>query len=297
MTRIRHYLTLTGLLAASSIAAAQQNTAGNSDEADAEIRRYAVEFIIFRYAEPVSVGTEVFVPEVIEVPPDVPEGFVLDDIGNLVPAPTEDSGDVSNEEPVLTDAELLEDPLAPVFELVITPDEELELGNYWDAFERLDVYEPLLHGGWTQTALGEDAVMPVDIREFGVVPDELSGEFTLYLSRYLHLVVDLEMLAPDDEQPVSGNTRVEAAPGASYADVRRESFTAYAADRPVLYAPLSYRIQEDRIFRSDEVRYYDHPKFGVIAKVVRVEEQETGDEEFPDDTEFLLPPASSTGGP
>ncbi|MDX1507785.1 MAG: CsiV family protein [Woeseiaceae bacterium] len=299
MTRLRHYLGLACLLTAGGSALAQQSPARSAADDIPEIRRYAVEFIVFRYAEPVAVGTEVFVPDIIEVPPDVPEGFVLDDHGNLVPAPAADADERSDEQTVLTDAELLEDPLEPVFELVITPDEDLELGNYWDAFRRLDVYEPLLHGGWTQTALEEDAVVPVDIREFGVVPDGLSGEFTLYLSRFLHLVVDLELLAPDEEQPVSGNAVATRAPQRRYADAHSGEFTAYRDDRDnreVLYAPLKYRIREDRIFRSDEVRYYDHPKFGVIAKIVRVEEEQPAGDEFPDDTEFLLPPASSTGG-
>lgn len=296
MIRIRHYLALTGLLAAGSIANAQQSSVDAAAEEVPEIRRYSVEFIVFRYAEPVSVGTEVFIPEIIEVPPEVPEGFILDDNGNLVPAPDEDLAE-PDEEPLLTDAELLEDPLAPVFEMVVTPDDELKLGNYWDAFRRLDVYEPLVHGGWTQTALEEDAVIPVDIREFGVIPDGLSGEFTLYLSRFLHLVVDLELLAPDDEQPVSGNTVYEIAPEATVSDIASGDFTVYPVDRRVQYAPLTYKIEEDRIFRSDEVRYYDHPKFGVIAKIVRVEEEQSDDDDIPDDTEFLLPPEPSTGGP
>ncbi len=35
--------------------------------------------------------------------------------------------------------------------------------------------------------------------------------------------------------------------------------------------PVYYRISEDRILRNGEVRYYDHPKFGLLAKVTRVE--------------------------
>ena len=274
MTRFRQYLALACLTATGSIASAQQDPTAAAEEETPEIRRYSVEFIIFRYAEPVSVGTEVFIPDIIEPPPEVPEGFMLDENGNLVPAAPPGFDGEPEEEPLLTDAEVLDDPLAPVFEVVFTPDDQLTLGNYWDAFRRLDVYEPLLHGGWTQTALGEDAVMPIDLREFGILPDGLTGEFTLYLSRFLHLVVDLELLAPRDEQPYQ------------YPGSEEES----------LYAPLVYRIEENRIFRSEEVRYYDHPKFGVIAKIVRVEDEAPDDDDIPDDTEFLLPPEPSTGG-
>jgi hypothetical protein len=45
----------------------------------------------------------------------------------------------------------------------------------------------------------------------------------------------------------------------------------------MLPAPVRYRIFEDRIFKSGDLRYFDHPKFGVLAKITRVEEP--GDEE------------------
>jgi hypothetical protein len=38
--------------------------------------------------------------------------------------------------------------------------------------------------------------------------------------------------------------------------------------------------------KNGDIRYFDHPKFGVIAKITRVEETE---EEIIDDTEDLLP--------
>jgi hypothetical protein len=45
--------------------------------------------------------------------------------------------------------------------------------------------------------------------------------------------------------------------------------------------PVYYRIQENRILKNGELRYFDHPKFGVLAKVTRVEEEEeTGDTEL-----------------
>jgi hypothetical protein len=49
-----------------------------------------------------------------------------------------------------------------------------------------------------------------------------------------------------------------------------------------------YRIREDRIVRNNEVRYYDHPKFGVIARITRIEEESPEDV---DTTNDLLPGA------
>lgn len=39
-------------------------------------------------------------------------------------------------------------------------------------------------------------------------------------------------------------------------------------------APVYYRIREDRIVRNGELRYYDHPRFGAVAKITRID---TGD--------------------
>jgi hypothetical protein len=54
----------------------------------------------------------------------------------------------------------------------------------------------------------------------------------------------------------------------------------------LLPPPIRYRISEDRIMKNGDIRYFDHPKFGMIAKITRVEEAE---EEIIDDTEDLLP--------
>ena len=49
------------------------------------------------------------------------------------------------------------------------------------------------------------------------------------------------------------------------------------------HPPVYFRIQENRILRNGELRYFDHPKFGVVAKVTRVEQSEEDE-----DVETLL---------
>jgi hypothetical protein len=49
-------------------------------------------------------------------------------------------------------------------------------------------------------------------------------------------------------------------------------------------APIKYSIFEDRIFRNGELRFYDHPRFGVLARITRFEEEELETDEM-----FLLP--------
>jgi hypothetical protein len=68
-----------------------------------------------------------------------------------------------------------------------------------------------------------------------------------------------------------------------------QSRAAFSFDPQFITPSTFYRIQEDRIVRNGELRYYDHPKFGVIAKITRIEEEEP--EVDLDTTNDLLPGA------
>jgi hypothetical protein len=291
MQRLSLLLVLSALSAASAAQVPLLDSELLEEEVP-EIRRYTVEIIIFSYAENVSVGSEVFLPDVIEIiEPDPllaidPDGE-RDNEEEAVPTFTDltpiddDDGEEQEEEETL-------------FEMVLLTEEELTMTNKLDHLDELDAYEPLLHVGWTQTALSEEETPVLDIREFGEPPEGLTGGLTLYLSRYLHLVVDLELDAPLFDETID-----PADPGMDdsvvhYGDERGQYGYEYERDSFVqepLYAPLRYQINENRLFKNGETRYFDHPKFGVIAKVLRFEKVE---EEFlPDDTEFLLPAVTS----
>ena len=99
------------------------------------------------------------------------------------------------------------------------------------------------------------------LSSFVTPPVGLEGDLTLYLSRYLHLAVNLQLDAPVEEISFD------------YDNYNFEEIT------PITY-PVHYRMEEDRIFRNGELLYFDHPKFGVLAKIVRVEEVEPPEEEL-----------------
>lgn len=203
------------------------------DEEDVEVRRYSVEMIIFTYAQDVGTGSEVFEPKRSQV--DLMEDELLD--GNVF----SDAQDVSQ-----TDTAEVLPPKRPI-EMVRLSRDEFTLGKTYDELRRLEVYKPLMHFGWTQRTLPEDESDARPLSSFATPPRGLDGELTLYLSRYLHLNVDLKLDAS----------------GAA-AQTNSDGFSE----------PLRYHIAENRILRNGEVRYFDHPKFGVLAKVVRVEEEE-----------------------
>ena len=228
----------------------------------AEIRRYAIEMIIFKYAQPVSIGTETFSG-------DKP---VIED-----PGIDEDPG--FGQEPLPVE----EDPLEEIprfyrsIDFAPLAEDEFTMGDILGRLERLEVYEPLMHFGWSQATWPDEDTLPIELGTMGATPEGLNGSLRLYLSRYLHLVVDLKLDAPEVGKSMDAQS--------SYGDDR--SLNQYDVIGET--NPVRYHINENRILRSGELRYFDHPKFGVLAKVTRVEETpaETP-EEIPDSTETEL---------
>lgn len=219
------------------------------EEQPEEVRRYSVEIIIFSYAEDVSVGSEVFVPDVVELEEPVLAGdeeIVFDDTSQpITPDETEE----------------MQEPESRDLELVMLDEEQLTMIEILERLERLDAYQPLMHFGWTQATRPEEDTLPIKLGEFAAPPPGLNGDLTLYLSRYLHLVVNLAL---DEKRAVAEPDTTN-----DYYDERMLT----DAWLETLDGPVRFRIEEDRIVRNGEIRYFDHPRFGVIAKVKRIEEE------------------------
>ncbi|MGI9224542.1 MAG: CsiV family protein [Woeseiaceae bacterium] len=212
-----------------------------------EVRRYTVEVIIFRYAEDVSIGTELFLPDAPVVEELSPESELV--YGDLEP------------EPEAADIATVEEDGSEVFILHI--EDDFSMADIASHLERLDAYEPMMHFAWTQPTHSQEDTSPIDLASLGEAPEGLTGSFALYLSRYLHLVVDLTLDAEViQDDPVAIDDSVLA-----FSDER----TGFGYQDP---APVRFRIADNRIFKSGDLRYFDHPKFGVLAKTTRVEEEE-----------------------
>ena len=220
-----------------------------------EIRRYTVEIIVFKYAQEVSSGSEVFLGEKNTID-ETPVRDDLEILDALPPEPEE-------EEPG--------EPL-PDIELVLLEKDDYQLNNIEDMLRRVDAYEPIMHFGWTQATWPEEETEALPLYRFAEPPAGLDGSLKLYLSRYLHLVVDLQLDAPgvtsmsQDEVEQAGDIQTVG------------DLLGYASDQPQR-GPVRYHIEENRILKNGELRYYDHPKFGVLAKVTRVEQEEEDPEE------------------
>jgi len=169
------------------------------------------------------------------------------------------------------------------FELVLLTEDEYQLSDAIRQFELLDAYEMILHTGWTQPTYPQEETPPIELQLLGETPDGLNGTLTLYLSRYLHLVVDLALDAPVEVVELPDKNSFF-----SFEDARRRYGRDFDAPAP---QPVRYRIQENRIVKNGELRYFDHPKFGVLARIARVEEPE----EEPEESESAQPLLSSAG--
>lgn len=267
---------LAAILLATSIACAyaQQEQELLPDEEAGEtvepIRRYTVELIIFAYGEAVSAGSEIWLPEepAIETPVDTVYGDYPDEFDEQL-----------SEIEVPGIARRYMD-----LELVLFQEDDFTMDGIYDKLVELEAYEPIVRAGWTQPTYERAVTASIPLDMLAESPPWIDGELTLYLGRYLHLVIDLTMdsdrarfAEPDDTSPgvlSFGDSRVQNEYG---------MIDEYGE---LLVAPVRYRIIEDRIMKNGDIRYFDHPKFGVIAKITRFEEVE---DEFIDDTDDLLP--------
>jgi hypothetical protein len=252
--------TILFLLMAASAAIAQDEPLLEEEE---EIRRYTVELIVFSYTEDVSVGTEIFPPE-----EPIVDDVLSPDFGSPIESDLLSAEPAISEEVALEEEDFGEQDRSPVF----LGEEEFTLIDVAERFERLDAYETIMHVGWTQATYAEEETEAIELWEFGDVPEGLDGRFTLYLSRYLHLAVDLNLDAPGqfDEPVIFDEPEIE------FGDSRRQ----FGTDLEDVVMPVRYRILDDRIFKNGDVRYFDHPKFGVVAKVTRFEEEELEEAEL-----------------
>jgi len=227
------------------------------DEQPEPTPRFDVEVIVFAYAQNVGLGSERFeLPDAAMAPPatalsDFTALQAQDDdpVSALSDAPSEPASPQAGGRRAAAP-----ERIEPDYLLATTP----ALPEAMSTLDRLDVYRPLYAASWSIEAPAQAEALTLSLEDLAEPPPGLSGEFTLYLSRFLHLDVDLEFTPVDESRlPVA------------ITGLRETTVT-----EPT---PIAYRIDEDRIFRSGELRYFDHPKFGVLARVTRIEEPEEDD--------------------
>ena len=277
---------------------AQQQAVPNAVQLETEeapVRQYSVEMIVFEYVGSAAGTTEIFEPDI----PIVDEALAadVDFLEGLPPELPDDNSPPQDDLPLVIDIpaddQLLEEPGSamlpgetleeiPTYESagfkLIDP-ADYQLRNAWNRLVDLDAYQPLMHTGWIQPTLEKDDTEPLPLRRLGDPPLRLNGAISLYLSRFLHLVVDLSLEHKTPQRMIATQERVRY-----YGD--NQSRASLSFDPEFITPSIFYRIEEDRIVRNNELRYFDHPKFGVLARITRIEEE--APEEL-DTTDDLLP--------
>jgi hypothetical protein len=236
---------------------------------------YTVELIVFTYRAADSGSNEIFVPDKPKLVPDAEEELPADvgqDVSNDIPQ--EVLSDVPGAgSPGRTGALNEQGPERERIELHLLEPDAYTMDDIYRKLERLDAYQPILRTGWTQTTPPKELSPAVHLRALASPPPGLDGSVTLYRGRYLHLVVDLALDADSGHQSTTATDRLIA-----YGDDRLRSDDGDPEMDATLQQPVRYRIFEDRIMKVGDVRYFDHPRFGVIARVTRPEENPASDD-------------------
>lgn len=109
------------------------------------------------------------------------------------------------------------------------PAEDSALSAAATALERDGNYRVLVYQHWLQNAEEKSATKPVRLNN---TDGQLDGTFRFYLSRFLHVDIDLTL-----------------------------------QEKAAATGELNYRLSEHRRIKTQELNYFDHPKFGVLVRV------------------------------
>ena len=223
---------------------------------------YEVELIVFRHTDQgrntpeIPAAPSLFNPSPLDLSlPDIPLADTDDAIDANAPLIREPAPAVVAPAPD-TEFLLLEpDPEFPDFVPLL--DTNFMLDSVYRRLERIDAYEPLLHVGWIQPARPSAESVPYRLNPETPEGSAVTGTITLFKKRFLHLDIDLAL--ESDRRPASTLL-----------------FSRWNDDDENLHT-----LKESRRIRGTDVQYFDHPQFGLIARIrevkaARAEREKTG---------------------
>jgi hypothetical protein len=184
---------------------------------------------------------------------------------------------VNNPEPVV-DPEIEIDPVQGLIPFLSLGQSKFRLKNDYRILRLSAEYRPLTHLAWQQPAFDRsegravhlegmveqvrEEELPPELAEIQIVEDSyhepemiFDGNILLRATQYLHLDLDMAFF-PQNFQQILINQQ-QGSPNANNLVINRESDYV--------------RLTESRRIRLNELHYFDHPLFGVLVQVSRLE--------------------------
>jgi len=127
----------------------------------------------------------------------------------------------------------------------LTPQQQ-QLHGVWRRLDKLSSYTPISEGGWIQPLKSRGAVTPIIINN-QLTNELLKGTITLRRRRFLHLDIDLQL---------SEETKLVPAQ-IDLMDTTQQT--------------TNYRLKQTRRLKTKELHYFDHPRFGLLIKIEKIE--------------------------
>lgn len=124
------------------------------------------------------------------------------------------------------------------------PQEDSALTRAREVLDADASYRVLAHKQWLQNA---EPPSDAKLVRFSTENGELNGTFKFFRSRFLHL--DLNFIFQEKES--------------------KSIFQVGSSEEGSLVA---FQLREKRRIKSNEIQYFDHPKFGVLVQVKQVKE-------------------------
>lgn len=254
-----------------------RESAGQATEPIEYPPRYQVELIVFRQLDPAP-GNEQFAPPhdpfatdslaeldaLLSVIGD-PDDFALMDYTAIADPLAGSAGDderdarftdrdLASGEPgmLATELEDAEEPEPGREPQIIEDEEQWQLADMIERINNSRDFQLLTYQVWQQDGVLFAEAEPFVLHTISNDEGLLEGTATLSLSRFLHLLVEIEWLPRE----------------------KNEGFSLYPGLAGLIAQPTPYAIKESRLMQRGDIHYFDHPLFGVIALITRVEEPE-----------------------
>ena len=146
------------------------------------------------------------------------------------------------------------------------------LGGIWRVLGNSANYHPMLRVSWIQSGRSPSDAVPLrlhDAKTYTVNTDQgntrqfhhLDGAVTLLTQPYLHLRLNLVLVQPGENQPSSNGQQQDSTTNSPGNNTDNNS-------SPQLVA---YHLSANQALKSGNIRYFDNPAFGVIAKVTQLQ--------------------------